>query len=69
MNRPNAKPSSSRLQKPNEVFAGLHRDPGASNFDRPSTKTTPIKKMVDAMPRSEAYERRGSGTKTVGMRL
>lgn len=69
MNRPNANPSSSRLQKRNEVLAGLHRLPGASNFVRPSTKTTPIKKTVDVMPRSEPYERRDSGRKTVGIRL
>jgi hypothetical protein len=57
------------LQKPNEVFAGLHKLPGASNFDKPSTKTAPIKKTVDAIPRSEANERRDSGMKTVGIRL
>ena len=69
MNRPKANPSSPRLQKPNEVLAGLHRLPGASNFERPSTKTTPIKRTVDTMPRSEAYERKDSGRKTVGIRL
>ena len=69
MNRPNANPSSSILQKRNEVLAGLHRLPGASNFERPSTKTTPIKKTVDIMPSSEPYERRDSGRKTVGIRL
>jgi hypothetical protein len=69
INRPKAKPSSFKLQKLNEVFAGLHRLPGASNFDKPSTKTTLIKKTVDTMPRSDAYERRGNGRKTVGIRL
>jgi hypothetical protein len=69
MNRPKANPSSSRLQKLKEVSAGLHRLPGASNFERPSTKTTPIKRTVDAIPRSEAYERKDNGRKTVGVKL
>jgi hypothetical protein len=69
MNRPKANPSSSRLQKLTEVVAGLHRLPGASNFVRPSIKTTPINRIVDTMPRSEAYERNGNGRKTVGIRL
>jgi hypothetical protein len=69
MNRPKAKPSSPTLQKPSEVSAGLHRLPGASNFDKPSKKTAPINKTVDTMPRSEAYERRDSGMKRVGIRL
>jgi hypothetical protein len=69
INRPKAKPSSFKLQKLNEVFAGLHRLPGASNFEKPSTKTTLIKETVDTMPRSDAYERRGNGRKTVGIRL
>jgi hypothetical protein len=69
MNRPKARPSSSALSKQSEVLAGLHRLPGASNFDKPSIKTTPIKKTVDAIPRSEAYDRRDSGMKTVGVML
>jgi hypothetical protein len=69
MNSPKANPSSSRLQKRSEVLAGLHRLPGASNFERPSTKTTPIKRTVDAMPRSEAYESTDNGRKTVGIKL
>ena len=69
MNRPKANPSSPRVQKLNEVSAGLHRLPGASNFEKPSTKTTPIKRTVDAMPRSEAYERKDNGRKTVGVKL
>lgn len=69
MNRPKANPSSSRLQKLNEVVAGLHRLPGASNFEKPSIKTTPINRTVDTMPRSEAYERNDNGRKTVGIRL
>jgi hypothetical protein len=52
-----------------EVFAGLHRLPGASNFDDPSIKIATTKSVVDANPRSEAYERRDSETKTVGIRL
>lgn len=69
MNRPKANPSPSRLQKLNEVVAGLHRLPGASNFEKPSIITTPINRIVDTMPRSEAYERNGNGRKTVGIRL
>ena len=69
MNRPKASPSSSRLQKLNEVVAGLHRLPGASNFEKPSTRTTPINRTVETMPRSEAYERNDNGRKTVGIRL
>ena len=69
MNKPKANPSSSRLPKPNEVFAGLHRLPGASNFEKPSTKMTPIKRTVDTMPRSDAYERKDNERKTVGIRL
>jgi hypothetical protein len=69
MNRPKANPSSSRLQNLNEVGAGLQRLPGASNFEKPSIKTTPISRIVDNMPRSEAYERNGSGRKTVGIKL
>jgi len=57
------------LQGLNEVFAGLHRLPGASNFDKPSIKIATTKSVVDAIPRSEAYERSDSGTKTVGIRL
>jgi hypothetical protein len=69
MNKPKAKPSSSTLQKLNDVFAGLHRLPGASNFEKPSMKTTQIRKTVDTMPRSDPYERTGNGRKTVGIRL
>ncbi len=69
MNRPKANPSSPKLQKLNEVRAGLHRLPGASYFEKPSTKMTPIKRIVDTMPRSEAYERKDNGRKTVGIRL
>jgi hypothetical protein len=69
MNRPKANPSSPKLQKSSEVFAGLHKLPGASNFEKPSTKMTPIKRTVDTMPRSEAYERKDSGRKTVGIKL
>jgi hypothetical protein len=69
MNRPKANPSSCKLQNLNEVVAGLHRLPGASNFEKPSTRTTPINMTVDTMPRSEAYERNGNGRKTVGIRL
>jgi len=57
------------LQGPNEVFAGLHKLPGASNFDNPSIKIATTKSAVDANPRSEAYERSDSETKTVGIRL
>jgi hypothetical protein len=54
---------------PNEVLAGLHKLPGASNFDKPSIKIATTKSAVDANPRSEAYERSESGTKPVGIRL
>ncbi len=69
MNRPNAKPSPCGLEMPNEVSAGLHRLPGASNFENPSTKITATKKTVETMPTREAYERKDSGRKAAGVRL
>jgi hypothetical protein len=57
------------LQGVNEVFAGLHKLPGASIFEKPSIKIATTKSVVDANPRSEAYERSDSGTKTVGIIL
>jgi hypothetical protein len=69
MKRPNAKPSSCTLETPSEVSAGLHRLPGASNFENPSTKITATKKTVETMPTRDVYERKDSGRNTVGVRL
>ena len=52
-----------------EVSAGLHRLPGASNFENPSTKITATIKIVETMPIREAYERKDSGKKAAGVRL
>jgi hypothetical protein len=69
MNRPIAKPNSCRPEALSEVSAGLHRLPGASNFENPSTKMTATKKTVETMPTRDAYERNDNGRKTVGVRL
>jgi hypothetical protein len=69
MNRPIAKLNSCRPEALSEVSAGLHRLPGASNFENPSTKMTAIKKTVENMPTRDAYESNDSGRKTVGMKL
>ena len=69
INSPNAKPSSCGSETPSEVSAGLHRLPGASNFEKPSTKITATNKIVETMPTREEYERNDSGRKTAGMSL
>ena len=57
------------LETLSEVSAGLHRLPGASNFENPSIKITTTKKTVETMPTRDVYERKDSGRKTVGARL
>jgi hypothetical protein len=69
MNSPNATPISTQLPVPSCVSAGLHRLPGPSRFERPSTNITPTIHKIETMPSIEAYERRESGRKTVGINL
>lgn len=54
MNNPKATPSFPYPSGPQEVSAGVHNDPGASVFDKPSINMTPIRNMMLRMPIMDA---------------
>ena len=51
------------------VGAGLHKLPGESVLERPSTNITNTRRSVDKIPITEASDKTESGINTVGTML
>ena len=69
MNKPNATPTSPRVPGENDVWAGLRRLPGESDFKNPSANITAVTSVVELIPRSDVKESIDKGMKTVGAKL
>ena len=66
MNKPKASPSCSKFPGFRLVGAGLHKLPGESVLERPSTNITNTRRRVDRIPITEASDKTESGMRTVG---
>ena len=69
INNPNAIASLSGFGTPMLVFAGSHKLPGASCFERPSMRTTTTSIVDDMIPRMDVKDRSDKGRKIVGIKL
>jgi hypothetical protein len=69
INNPNAIASLSGFGTPKLVFAGSHKLPGASCFERPSMRTTATSIVDDMIPRMDVKDRSDKGRKIVGIKL
>ena len=66
MNKPKASPSCSMFPGFKLVGAGLHKLPGESVLENPSTNITNTRRRVDKIPITEANDSTESGIRTVG---